>query len=226
MINQDYILLIFNCHKYRYKAEIQKKGWLQTLPKTIIYFHVIGEPTMKTDFSIDTTNKILYIKVEDDYNSLPKKVIRAYETITKLYSFKYIFKTDDDQICQNMRMLDTIINSLNKRTQTNKFHYGGQIVDVTQSYNSQYFLIHPELPKDLIVKATKYCSGRFYFLSNEAIVDLITKKEEIECEYLEDYAVGYFLNNMFKTTILNLETNKYFTDMEPCKFLEGEEVFW
>ena len=26
MINQDYILLIFNCHKYRYKAEIQKKG--------------------------------------------------------------------------------------------------------------------------------------------------------------------------------------------------------
>jgi len=214
MINQDYILLIFNCHKYRYKAEIQKNSWLQKLPTNIIYFHVIGEPTMKTDFSIDTTNKILYIKVDDDYNSLPKKVIHAYETITQLYIFKYIFKTDDDQVCLNIRILDTIINSFNKRTTTNKLHYGGQVIDVIQPYKSQYFLIHSELPMDLILKPTKYCSGRFYFLSNDAIFDLITKKKEIEQEYLEDYAIGYFLNIMFKTTILNLETNKYFIDIE------------
>ena len=92
-MEQDYILLIFNCQKYRYKAEFQKTGWLQTLPVNIIYFHVIGNPSLENDYSIDTTNKILYLKVEDDYNSLPKKVIRAYKTISKLYTLKYIFKT-------------------------------------------------------------------------------------------------------------------------------------
>jgi len=214
MINQDYILLIFNCQIYRYKAEFQKTGWLQTLPTNIIYFHVIGEPTLKTDYSIDTTNKILYLRVEDDYNSLPKKVIRAYKTITKLYNFKYIFKTDDDQICQNIRIFDTLIKSFNKKTTTNKKHYGGQINDVKQPYISRYSLIHNELPQDLIIKPTKYCSGRFYFLSKEAMDCLISKQMEIECEYLEDYAIGYYLDESLKTTILNLETNKYFIDSE------------
>lgn len=213
-MEQDYILLIFNCQKYRYKAEFQKTGWLQTLPVNIIYFHVIGNPSLENDYSIDTTNKILYLKVEDDYNSLPKKVIRAYKTISKLYTFKYIFKTDDDQLCQNIRIFDTLIKSFNKNNKTNKNHYGGHIVDVIHPYVSRYCLIHNELPQDLIIKPTKYCSGRFYFLSKEAMDCLISKQVEIEKEYLEDYAIGYYLDESLKTTILNLETNKYFIDLE------------
>ena len=44
LIDQDYILLIFNCHKCRNKAEIQKKGWLQTLPKTIQCCYCFVQP--------------------------------------------------------------------------------------------------------------------------------------------------------------------------------------
>jgi hypothetical protein len=43
MIKQDFILLIFNCEKYRYKALMQKETWLQELPVNIIYYHVLWQ---------------------------------------------------------------------------------------------------------------------------------------------------------------------------------------
>jgi len=74
---QDYILLIMNCEKYREKALKQKETWLPQLPSHIIYFHVIGDPTMKVPFLFDLIERVLYVNTEDDYNSLPKKVISA-----------------------------------------------------------------------------------------------------------------------------------------------------
>ena len=79
-------------------------------------------------------------------------------------------------------------------------------------YLSEYYKIHPELPKDMIIEATKYCSGRFYFLSWDAIFALSGKKESIEKEYMEDYAIGLNLSSFLKETIMNLTTDKYFID--------------
>jgi hypothetical protein len=65
----------------------------------------------------------------------------------------------------------------------------------------------------LLVKATKYCSGRFYFLSCDSAQFLVEeKKQEIETEYLEDYAIGYYLSDLYKINMLPLDTNKYFID--------------
>jgi hypothetical protein len=79
-------------------------------------------------------------------------------------------------------------------------------------YKSQYYRIHPELPKDLSIYTTKYCSGRFYFLSWEAVFNLSNKKVLIENEYLEDYAIGYYLSSYLKTNILDITVDKYFKD--------------
>jgi hypothetical protein len=214
MIEQDYIMLIMNCKKYVKKAKFQKMTWLPKIPSYLIYYHVIGEPELDCEFKFDTQNRILWIKVEDDYNSLPKKVIRSYEAITKTFHFKYIFKTDDDQILVNMKFFD-VIKGL---TDNNKIHYGGYIVDVKQNYLSQYHKIHPELPNYLPVLQTKYCSGRFYFLSKQSIENLISKKLLIEKEFLEDYAIGFNLDVFYKSNILNLATNKFFTDIELSDF--------
>lgn len=211
MIEQDFILLIFNCEKYRFKADKQKETWLMNLPSTILYFHVIGNPKLTNDFEFNHNKHILYVKVDDDYNSLPKKVIFAYKAINITFNFKYIFKTDDDQHVSNTIFFNILIKKLNNST--NKIHYGGFIINVEQSYKSEYYKIHPELPRDLIIFRTKYCSGRFYFLSNDAVINLISKTEFIEKEYLEDYAIGYFLNQDFKNNILHLDTNQYFKDI-------------
>ena len=207
MLTENYILLIFNCYKYREKAIKQKETWLKNID--MLYFHVLGDPDLSTDFYFDTSNNILHVKCDDDYNSLPKKVIRAYMAISDTYHFKYIFKTDDDQHLEPVKFLSTITKILDNKSP--KVHYGGKIVDVNIPYLSEYYKIHPELPKDIIVQKTKYCSGRFYFLSWEAVFNLSNKKVSIENEYLEDYAIGFHLSSYLKK-MLDITVDKYFTD--------------
>ena len=217
MIEQDFIMLIMNCKKYEKKALFQKRTWLRSIPAYLKYYHVIGDETLETTFAFDEENNILWVKVADDYNSLPNKVITAYEAIYSTYQFKYIFKTDDDQILVKPSFFDTLVNLITNMM-PNSPHYGGYIVDVKQPYLSQYNRIHPELPSHLPLYVTKYCSGRFYFLSKSAVSNLINKRENIIKEYLEDYAIGFNLDERFKQNILSLATNKFFTDIELSDF--------
>lgn len=219
MIEQDFIMLIMNCKKYAKKAKFQKMTWLPRIPAYLRFYHVIGDEALDTAFKFDDANNVLWVKVADDYNSLPKKVIAAYEAVYDSFQFKYLFKTDDDQVLVRPQFFDTIRGLI--ETAMPPIHYGGYIVDVKQPYLSQYNKIHPELPSHLPLYATKYCSGRFYFLSKSAISSLINQRDRIAKEYLEDYAIGFYLDNRFKTNMMNISTNKFFTDIE-----EGEFQTW
>jgi hypothetical protein len=216
MIEQEYILLIMNCKKYEKKSEIQKNTWLKSIPSYLKYYHVIGDESLEELYTFDETNNILYVKTPDDYNSLPNKVISSYNAIYNKFNFKYIFKTDDDQILINNNFFDILVKLLNNKEK--KYHYGGFIVDVKDNYLSQYHKIHPELPNYLPVLQTRYCNGRFYFLSKSSVNQLIYKKDKIKKEYLEDYAIGYNLDNRFKENILMLTTNKFFIDIETSAY--------
>jgi hypothetical protein len=211
MIEQDLILLIMNCKKYADKALLQKTTWLRNIPSRLKYYHVIGDEELGDPFKFEDENNILWLKVGDDYNSLPKKVIAAYQAIYDTYKFAYIFKTDDDQMLVNIRFFDVVINLIANKSPI--IHYGGHVVDVPQSYLSQYHRIHPELPSYLPVLKTKYCSGRFYFLSREAIDNLLSKSELICKEFLEDYAIGYNLPGYYKENMLKICTDNSFKDM-------------
>jgi len=76
------------------------------------------------------------------------------------------------------------------------------------------------LPNDLIIQKTKYCSGRFYFLSKEVVGDLITKREDINNEFFEDYAMGFHMDEKWKKTMIHISTNKYFADIENSDFFK------
>ena len=221
MIDQEFIMLIMNCKKYVKKAMFQKMTWLKQIPSYLKYYHVIGDESLDAEFKFDNETNTLYVKVADDYNSLPKKVIAAYSAVNKTFNFKYLFKTDDDQILVNNKFFDMLTSLINVKQP--RPHYGGYIVDVKHPYLSQYNRIHPELPSQLPLYKTKYCSGRFYFLSRNAIYNLILKRDKIEKEYLEDYAIGFNLNENFKTNILNILTNHYFTDIENSDYLKWVE---
>ena len=209
------LLLIMNCVKYEYKAAKQRDTWLKGLE--IPYYHVLGNLELEANYQFDDQKRILWVKTPDDYNSLPKKVLSAYAAVQQSFpAIQYIFKTDDDQMLQSNnpnKFFDNINKMLERRMQTAKIHYSGNIVDVPKAYLSQYYRIHPELPKELPVYVTKYCSGRFYILSMEAIAYLITKRELIFQEYLEDYAMGMHLHNRYKNPMLHLDTDIFFKDM-------------
>jgi hypothetical protein len=216
MIEQEYIMLIMNCKKYIKKALFQKKTWLQNIPLHLKYYHVIGESDLDTEFKFDNENRVLWVKTADDYNSLPNKVITAYNAVFETFNFKYLFKTDDDQILVNPKFFDILAGLI--LTTVPQIHYGGYIVDVVKPHISQYYKIHPELPTNLPILQTKYCSGRFYFLSKPAISNLLSKKNIISKEYLEDYAIGFNLDPYFKTNMLKLLTHNFFKDIELSDF--------
>ena len=60
-----------------------------------------------------------------------------------------------------------------------------------------------------------FCNGRFYFLSKKVIVDLITKKDDIKKQIIEDHGIGLYIDKEFKKTILNFDTKNTFFD-ETC----------
>ena len=216
MIEQEHILLIMNCKKYIKKAIFQKKTWLPNIPPYLKYYHVIGDPELVHEFKFDNENHVLWVKSGDDYNSLPNKVITSYNAVFETFNFKYLFKTDDDQILVNPKFFDILSGLI--LTTVPQIHYGGYIVDVPKPYLSEYYKIHPELPKKLPILQTKYCSGRFYFLSKPAISNLLSKRKIISKEYLEDYAIGFNLDPYFKTNMLKLATQTAFTDIELSDF--------
>jgi hypothetical protein len=216
MIEQEYIMLIMNCKKYIKKAIFQKKTWLPNIPLYLRYYHVTGDPELDHEFKFDNENHVLWVKSGDDYNSLPNKVITAYNAVFETFNFKYLFKTDDDQILVNPKFFDILSGLI--LTTVPQIHYGGYIVDVPKPYLSEYYKIHPELPKKLPILQTRYCSGRFYFLSKPAISNLLSKRKIISKEYLEDYAIGFNLDPYFKSNMLKLATQTAFTDIEKSDF--------
>lgn len=221
MLDQEFIMLIMNCKKYQKKAIYQKRTWLKTIPPYLKYYHVIGDETLDSEYKFDDENKILWIKVPDDYNSLPKKVISAYEAIYNTFNFKYLFKTDDDQILVKPQFFTTIQNLLTNNNINS--HYGGHIVNIN-NHNSIYHNIHPELPPNLPLYKTQYSSGRFYFLSKDAITHLISKKQFIMKEYFEDYAIGFHLDKKFKINMIPITTDKIFIDIEKFNYIEELEL--
>jgi len=217
MIEQPFILLIMNCKKYVKKAVYQKKTWLKQIPEWLKYYHVIGDEDLGSDYNFDEEDRILWVKTPDDYNSLPKKVIAAYEAVDNTFLYQYIYKTDDDQILVKPQFFQIISNVVQSKKP--KTHYGGFVVTIKENHLSNYHTIHPELPKRLPLNKTYYCSGRFYFLSKEAIKCLILKKKNIQKEFFEDYAMGFYLDEELKRTIMHIATNQYFTDIELSDFI-------
>jgi|Laugresbdmm110sn_1035088.scaffolds.fasta_scaffold02198_5 AAA+ superfamily predicted ATPase len=203
-IKEDVILLIMNCEKYRSKAEQQRNTWLKKI--NLSYFHVIGKEELETPYRFE--GNILYVRTKDDYNSLPYKVISAYDAVHEIYEYKYIFKTDDDQHLTFPIFLDILKEDVCSQT-SQQIHYGGKIVNVVEDHISQYWRFHPELPQNILVKKSKYCNGRFYILSYEAIESLLVKKELFKKEYFEDYAIGNHLEDKYKFPIYEIPNDVF-----------------
>ena len=67
MISQEYILLIFNCVNYRYKALRQQETWLKELPglqNKLVYYHVLGDPNLPNDYLFDEDPTFIIIDIE------------------------------------------------------------------------------------------------------------------------------------------------------------------
>ena len=211
MIKQKYILLLLNCKKYSHKREFQIKNWLQSINENIKWFHVIADKSKCDEKShiFDYENNIIYTNTNDDYISLPHKVITAMNAITLTYDFEYIFKSVDDQILINNNFFNDLIENLEK----NKYDYGGHKLTVP-NHLSQYHLYNKEMPPNVYLQANTYCSGRFYFLSSRSIKNILINIVQICTHIVEDHTIALYLDDKYKNNIFHIETSDSFIDIE------------
>jgi hypothetical protein len=193
------VLLILTCEKYRHKMEYQRGAWLKDLPPNIVYFHVLGDSARcgTSTYKFDNHNRMIYTNTKDDYLSLPHKIITAMQAVHETMEYDYIYKTDDDQDVVN----PTFFSWLDENRTT--YDYGGYAFDV-EDHTSSYCTFHDELPQDLFLQRTIYCTGRFYFLSNKSVHYLMDKKEQISSRCIEDHAIGYYLSDELKYNCLRM----------------------
>lgn len=186
MLTQDFILLILNCKKYKDKAILQRKLWVNSLPYDIKHFYVVGDETLIDDHIF--LDDVLYVKCSDDYISLPIKVISAIKAINSKYQYKYIFKTDDDQMLVNKNFFTDLCKDLDKEY----YDYGGFIVNIKDHY-TEYKT--NQINKKVYLNACSYANGRFYLLSKKSCDHLCSIYYKFYDYVYEDYSIGYELGS-------------------------------
>ena len=105
------VLLILSCEKHTHYALKQKQSWLKHIPH---YYHLIGSKKMCGDnrYVFDEINKIIYTNTDDDYLSLPAKVITGFLAIYQTKQVDYIFKTDVNQMLIQPDFFKILIDTL------------------------------------------------------------------------------------------------------------------
>jgi hypothetical protein len=200
--------MILNCKKYAGKRHIQRSTWLPNI--RIRWFHVIGDPTISSEYEYNESENIMYVQCNDTYEALPKKTYLAILAVKNLFpDVEYILKTDDDMKCE-IRAFEAMLEAVVG------YDYGGEIVNVDNDHESKYHYpnVSPEYQKPSMMFKTQYCPGRFYFLSRNTTRSLIAQKEFFAEQMYEDYAVGYLATRIPNLKILNLNAKAIFHDDE------------
>ena len=202
-----YALIILNCRRNAQKRHVQRTTWLRDFPIPL-WFHVIGEPTLATEFEFDMADRILYVRCPDDYLSLPKKVYLAVMAIrTKFPDVGRILKTDDDMTYKPDGLRQVLKEMEN-------YDYGGYMWYHEGGWSTYHYPnVNENDRKPVEIYKSTHANGRFYFLSCKAADYLIKQKPFMWKATFEDNAVGYALADCPDMKVLSLEDHTVFTEI-------------
>lgn len=165
-MNKNTIIVVFSCQKNKNKQEVYKKHL------TGYNYIIVEGGYSKTSFK----DSFLQLNVEDDYNSLPKKVFATYSYLLKKHKQVNILKIDDDTYLDTVRIKKINFN----------FDYGG--------------MFYTDIYKNTKIK---FAFGGGYYLSNKAL-KLFVNNFQFYNGLGEDKTVGYILMPFYKNlTLLN-----------------------
>ena len=221
-LKDNYILMIASCKKYkkeRREGQIEQFLKNDKIMQGIPYFHLEGDqskfvnnPELK--YIMDKQNHIIYTNTKDDYLSLPHKIICGLTAIYDNYTFKYIFKTDDDQ----RLLIPNIFTQLHNQLKEKKPDYFGRIGYMEEQEERGNPRVHAVdgFPWGYIVgDGLPFGHGRLYGLSHRNVKDLVLNKfEKIKIELAEDWAIAKNQKVEYRKNCQYIETNSVFVDYE------------
>ena len=198
-VNMDPCLIILNCLKNGHKRDRQRNTWLRDFPITK-WYHIIGDPSLDSEYKLDQDQHILYVKCADDYLSLPSKTFLACKAVYYLFpSVTHILKTDDDMDCHTDR-LSTILDIVRPHE-----YGGGVIVEKPEDELSTYHYTQDGIEHNpLVCRKGLYCPGRFYFMNHMTIAKLLQHEPLFMCHGFEDNMVGHVLTYLERVQLFSL----------------------
>ena len=184
-------LLILSHQKSTYRED-QKKYLLENNNDKFIFYYFIGDQKLKNNYKVDEKNKIVYLKVADNYESLSLKTYYAIKFISEKYLTKIsgIFKTDDDIRLDLDKLSDCIdINQDSK--------YFGLVAD-SPAYKSTYHFGKCESDllnkRSILIPACRYCAGGGYYISKSLVANVLNSRAIYENIIFEDVCMGLSMN--------------------------------
>lgn len=199
-------LFILNCKKYDHKRQRQLESWTQHLPSSVLWFHVVGDPSLTPEYAHVPATHLLTVRCGDGYLALPQKTYLAVKAIRNLFpSVHTILKTDDDMDCDLPAFTDML-------KAIEGYDYGGEIIMVERPHMSIYHYpnVAEEDRKPIIMYQCAYCPGRFYFLSRKAADWLLRARPKFDVPGFEDATVGRVMSSNPGLRVLNLDAKKIF----------------
>lgn len=157
----------------------------------MLLYRFIGDESLETEYLVREEESTVYLKVPDNYESLPIKVAAAMKFVDQNYGTEIdgVFKTDDD-IELNLERLSVCIDR-------NKEHRYFGIVNDAEEHYSEYHKGKCQSEqlnesKSKIPKC-KYCSGGGYYVSRDLLTYVYCSKTDI---IYEDVFVGKTMNDL------------------------------
>lgn len=191
----DKFFIAILSHKGSKHREEQRKHLLETNKGNLIFYYFIGDLSIDSEYKIDEGNNIVYLKVPDNYESLPLKTQAAVSFVNKNYSkvVKGMIKTDDD-IDLDLEKIYSCLSSCGDEK------YFGITTQITNPENISTWHMgkcESEIMNRTPVKIPlcTYCGGGGYYLNLESISKISQSKEEYSKMVFEDAATGYVLNS-------------------------------
>jgi hypothetical protein len=182
-------------HAKSEKRSSQKKIWDNLNSPNLIYYYFIGDPNIDSNYIIDEENKVVTLKVPDNYESLALKTKGIVEFYLENYSqtTKGMFKTDDD-----ISVDPELIYGMLK--ENSEAPYFGLEVDIVNPYNSTWHWGKCESAywnsKHVTVSQCKYCAGGGYYIKSDIAISMKDKIDLYNDFIFEDVATGNVLNSL------------------------------
>ena len=207
--NLNSMLFMFvTCNRQKYMT---RREYLYNFLKTFNHRYIVVEGGSDKLFFNNDTN-VLTVDINETYENLPKKVMRAYEWIYNQFdNITHVYKADDN-------FCDRVLNFIPANFSTYNY-YGNFIVETLintwhQGKCDDEILNNTVYNKHFI---SPYAGGGYgYILSRAAIKILVDNKDDILDDIYEDKAIGdvLYANNIRynisefvdKTTIINNQT--------------------
>ena len=193
-MNRKFFMAITS-HKGSKFRDSQREHLLRNLNEALIVYYFIGDPSLTEEYKIDEPNNVVYLRVPDNYESLPLKTYGAVKFALENFSDQIygLLKTDDDIELD----LDKVLPYLMEHRE---IPYCGITTKITDPNNLSYWHMGKCESGELNrtphrVPLAEYCAGGGYYLNLESMQKIVDSRHMYDGMIFEDATTGHVLNS-------------------------------